>query len=373
MPTERNAAAMPPKKNQPSNKTKEKAKKKAVEDKTFGLKNKNKSAKVNRYVKQVEQQVQSAGNRQKMKEAENRKKEIQSKKEAAAKKEAQLAELFKPAVIQQKVPFGVNPKTVLCANFKQGTCTKGDKCKFSHDQKSDRKSGKIDLYTDPRDAKGAAPPPPSTTPALDADGQPSLKGVCKHFVEAVANGQYGWFWQCPEGGDKCKYRHALPEGYVVQTKEEKKRQKEEDAERSKISLEAFLETERHQLGGDLTPVTFESFAQWRADRTAKALAEKAAKLKSKEAAYRSGKAVAMTGREYFQFNEQQLAESFAANNGDDDEDNVFDISSFKSQQVAADEDDEEQPTDGESAPNADTSSTPTAQLGKDLAQMDLTV
>ncbi|KAJ1975682.1 Translation machinery-associated protein 46 [Dimargaris verticillata] len=203
---------MPPKKNQLSTKTKEKAKKKTVEDKTFGLKNKNKSAKVNRYVKQVEQQVQTAGNKQKLKEAENRKKEIQSKREAAAKKEAQLAELFKPVVIQQKVPFGVNPKTVLCANFKQGTCIKGDKCKFSHDQKSDRKSGKIDLYTDPRDAKGEAPPPPSTTPALGADGQPSLKGVCKHFVEAVTNGQYGWFWQCPEGGDKCKYRHALPEG-----------------------------------------------------------------------------------------------------------------------------------------------------------------
>jgi hypothetical protein len=35
----------------------DKQKQKLVEDKTFGLKNKNKSAKVNKYVQQVQQQV----------------------------------------------------------------------------------------------------------------------------------------------------------------------------------------------------------------------------------------------------------------------------------------------------------------------------
>jgi hypothetical protein len=44
---------MPPK---ASKKAVQKAKEKAVEDKTFGLKNKNRSAKVNRYVQQVKQQ-----------------------------------------------------------------------------------------------------------------------------------------------------------------------------------------------------------------------------------------------------------------------------------------------------------------------------
>lgn len=41
----------------PSKKTVEKAKAKVVEDKTFGLKNKNKSAKVQNYVKAVANQV----------------------------------------------------------------------------------------------------------------------------------------------------------------------------------------------------------------------------------------------------------------------------------------------------------------------------
>ena len=41
--------------------------------------------------------------------------------------------------------------------------------------------------------------------------------ICKHFLEAVENSKYGWFWNCPieSGGQECKYRHALPVGYVL--------------------------------------------------------------------------------------------------------------------------------------------------------------
>lgn len=56
---------MPPKKKGgptgPTNKTLEKEKKKVVEDKTFGLKNKNKSKAVQNYVKQVTNQVMDGG------------------------------------------------------------------------------------------------------------------------------------------------------------------------------------------------------------------------------------------------------------------------------------------------------------------------
>lgn len=44
---------MPPKDKGPSKKTEQKAKAKVVEDLTFGLKNKNKSAKVQQYIKGV--------------------------------------------------------------------------------------------------------------------------------------------------------------------------------------------------------------------------------------------------------------------------------------------------------------------------------
>lgn len=57
---------MPPKKNQPSDKTKQKEKQKIIEDKTFGLKNKKKSVKVQQQIKQIQSQVMSAGNRKTM-------------------------------------------------------------------------------------------------------------------------------------------------------------------------------------------------------------------------------------------------------------------------------------------------------------------
>lgn len=40
---------------------------------------------------------------------------------------------------------------MLCAFFKQGQCTKGDKCKFSHDLTLERKAEKRSLYCDMRD------------------------------------------------------------------------------------------------------------------------------------------------------------------------------------------------------------------------------
>ena len=51
----------------------------------------------------------------------------------------------------QKVPFGVDPKTVLCAFFKAGTCGKGNKCKFSHNLDVERKVEKRNLYDDSRE------------------------------------------------------------------------------------------------------------------------------------------------------------------------------------------------------------------------------
>jgi hypothetical protein len=39
----------------------------------------------------------------------------------------------------------------VCEFFRHGQCTKGFKCKFSHDLNVERKSAKIDLFTDQRD------------------------------------------------------------------------------------------------------------------------------------------------------------------------------------------------------------------------------
>jgi len=62
------------------------------------------------------------------------------------------AALLKP-VQMQKVPFGVDPKTLLCVFFKAGNCEKGSKCKFSHDRDIERKVEKKNLYEDSREDK----------------------------------------------------------------------------------------------------------------------------------------------------------------------------------------------------------------------------
>ncbi|CAJ0891148.1 803_t:CDS:2, partial [Entrophospora sp. SA101] len=164
---------MPPKKtNQQSDKSKQKDKQKIVEDKTFGLKNKKKSAKVQQQIKQIQNQVMQPGNNKAL------------------------------------VPFGVDPKTVLCQFFKAGQCQKGDKCKFSHDMAVERKSTKIDLYTDARADEA------KKNDTIDKWDQKKLEEVvtskhgnpktttdivCKYFLEAIENQKYGWFWECPNG------------------------------------------------------------------------------------------------------------------------------------------------------------------------------
>ena len=43
---------------------------------------------------------------------------------------------------------------MVCAFFKQGLCSKGDKCKFSHDISLERKGEKRSIYVDSRDVEG---------------------------------------------------------------------------------------------------------------------------------------------------------------------------------------------------------------------------
>lgn len=64
----------------------------------------------------------------------------------------EMAMIFKP-VQTQKVEKGTDPKSVVCAFFKQGTCTKGDKCKFSHDLSLENKVEKRSVYVDMRDSE----------------------------------------------------------------------------------------------------------------------------------------------------------------------------------------------------------------------------
>ena len=98
---------MPPKKAAVSKKTKEKAKNKAVEDKTFGLKNK-KGAKQQKFIEQVNRQAQHQyGDKNKEKAQAERK----SKKEQRQAYLAELDSILKPIKTERKVIMSKKQET----------------------------------------------------------------------------------------------------------------------------------------------------------------------------------------------------------------------------------------------------------------------
>ena len=91
------------------------------------MKNKNKSSKVQKQIAVIQQQQQQAG---KNKEALAKEKEKEAKaaaRAAAENRKKMEAQLFASSQVQ-KVPFGTDPKTVLCVFFKNGHCEKGAFC-----------------------------------------------------------------------------------------------------------------------------------------------------------------------------------------------------------------------------------------------------
>jgi hypothetical protein len=122
---------------------------------------------------------------------------------------------------------------VLCAYFKAGVCEKGKKCKFAHDLTLDGRSAKIDIYHDPRDKTGVKVEDRTDIP-------------CSFFIEAVEKNIYGWLWECPNGGDKCTYTHALPLGYVLNRdkKDAADKLKELEYEEDEKTIEEIIEEER---------------------------------------------------------------------------------------------------------------------------------
>jgi hypothetical protein len=90
---------MPPKKGGgPSKKAEQKRKDQVVEDKTFGLKNKNKSAKVQKFVQEVEKQVKGANTRADRIKAEATAKARKAKEAEEAMKNLMLASITQPKV-----------------------------------------------------------------------------------------------------------------------------------------------------------------------------------------------------------------------------------------------------------------------------------
>ncbi|RDX57184.1 hypothetical protein OH76DRAFT_1368069 [Lentinus brumalis] len=317
---------MPPKQKQQASGSKVK------DDKTFGMKNKNRSAKVQKEVATIQKQQALAGKSRAALEKEKEKALREKAKFEEEKRKKEEAALLKP-VQTQKVPFGVDPKTVLCVFFKAGNCEKGNKCKFSHDLNVGRKVEKKNLYEDSREDKLKDTmenwdEAKLRDVVMSKSGNPRTTTdiVCKFFIQAIETEKYGWFWECPNG-ESCHYRHALPPGFVL--KSQKKAL--EDAEKANaISLEEFLEVERHKLGPNLTPVTPETFAKWKRTRMDKKLAEEEAMKRAKDDKHAAGKNSGMSGRDLFTYNPEWFEDD------DEPEDDEWDLAKYRKEQEDAD-------------------------------------
>jgi len=311
----------------PSKKTEAKKKEKIIEDKTFGLKNK-KGAKNQKFIQQVQHQVKYG--QQSSRKLEGQKKAEGGKKDDKKKETEELNQIFRP-ITTQKVPKGTDPKSVLCAFHKQGLCTKGDRCKFSHDLNLERKAEKRSVYVDMRDDENMENWDEEKLKEVvakkhaEADmKKPKTDIICKFFIDALEKNKYGWFWECPNG-EKCFYRHALPPGFVL-NKDKKKEEKLEE-----ISIEELVEKERISLGSKLTKVTLETFLAWKKRKLKERIENNMEEEARKKAEFKAGRSIGLSGREMFTFRPEMAIDDqteddevafdtskFAQENGDDD-------------------------------------------------------
>ena len=120
----------------------------------------------------------------------------------------------------------------------------------------------------------------------------------------MENNKYGWFWSCPVGGKDCKYRHALPPGFVLK-KDKKKEEKKEE-----ISIEELVEQKRAELSAQnksLTPITLQTFVAWKKRKLREKKAKEQKENEDKKKKMKQGFTVGMSGRDMFMFDPKMVS------------------------------------------------------------------
>lgn len=138
------------------------------------------------------------------------------------------------------------------------------------------------------------------------------------------------------------YQHKLPPGFVLllpgllsiltssrfvlKTKEQRAAEKAlmDKSPLKTLTLEDFLESERHKLTGKLTPVTPETFAKWKAERMDKKAAEEQARV-AKEA----------TGRAMFEKGDWNASgDEDESDDGNDEDDDTWNMEKLRQETEA---------------------------------------
>lgn len=122
--------------------------------------------------------------------------------------------------------------------------------------------------------------------------------------------------------------------FVLKTKEQKAAEKAlmDKSPLNTLTLEDWLESERHKLTGTLTPVNPETFAKWKKERLNKKAAEAEAQ-KAKEA----------TGRAMFESGDWKDEEEASSDEDDsDDDDDVWNLVALRNETEKLREQNEEE-------------------------------
>jgi len=254
------------KKDQKKEPMKQKEAKKIVEDQMFGMKNKGKSAKLKKMASSLEASY--------------------TKGKAKKEEEPQQYEVL------QKVPAGVEPKSLVCVNFRNGVCTKEAQCKFSHELEGEKREKELKEIREKEQKEKEEREKEAKEPR---EAHEQEEKICKHYIDALKAGKHNAKWVCPIG-NSCSGKHSPPEGYSL--KEERE---------SEITIEEYIENEKNKLPEKQTQMSEELFKKWKSEREQQKLREKREQERIKEGNIRLGKIVP-SGRDLFEYNLNQFVD-----------------------------------------------------------------
>eukprot|EP00320_Phaeocystis_rex_P009197 CAMPEP_0119056150 /NCGR_PEP_ID=MMETSP1178-20130426/848_1 /TAXON_ID=33656 /ORGANISM="unid sp, Strain CCMP2000" /LENGTH=417 /DNA_ID=CAMNT_0007036851 /DNA_START=122 /DNA_END=1375 /DNA_ORIENTATION=+ len=244
---------------------------KKIDDKTFGMKNKNKS-------KQVQSKI------------------AQMKGGGAA-----ADDYAKEKKLQQKAAADALDMVLFKEAKKKNEIKKAAEMACQAKKDKDKEPEKRDIHVDLREQKEADLMVNWSEEKLKEVIEKKKRGgdgmrvqtdiVCKHFLDAIETKKYGWFWECPNGGDKCQYRHALPPGYVLKSEIKEVEKKEE-------LLEDRIERERQALT-TRTPVTLDRLQVWLKEKQERKAQQEEKVMEEAKQSYAKGKRPVISGRALF--------------------------------------------------------------------------
>lgn len=171
-------------------------------------------------IKELEEKLFGEKNKTKKKELQTLIKKLELEMELERKKKTEMETIKKNTIIKQLIPVGKDPKEVQCLNFLNGNCDKGENCQFGHEIKKKEKT--------------------------EESQEPKVKTVCRFLVDAMNSGEYSRSWSCPV--PNCTNLHKLTEMQNPDTE---------------LTLEEYIEMQRQNLDQNLTPVTEETFMEWK--------------------------------------------------------------------------------------------------------------